>query len=121
MESHRMHWKRQIAISLMVFFTAIGISAQTRVGIRGSKFTINGQVTYTAASGFPNAKDNIEGALLSVRAVQAIFDDANYPKQGSKSAPYDSPRIGPIAFDYPDGPFSADRNLNEFVKALPTW
>lgn len=26
---------------------------QTRIGIRGSQFTINGKITYTAEQGFP--------------------------------------------------------------------
>ena len=110
--------------SLLVGITACLISvasAQTRVGIQGSRFTLNGQLTYTAASGFPRADETIEGTLLNVRAVQAIFDDANYPQSGSREHPYDSRGFGPVSFDYPNGPFSPERNLNEFLAALPAW
>jgi hypothetical protein len=112
---------RVVGIALSILSIAPVILSQTKVGIHGAEFTLNGQPTYTAASGFPAADQNIEGTLLNVRAVQAIFDDANYPQSGSKANPYDSHGFGPISFDYPDGPFSADRNLREFLAALPTW
>lgn len=97
------------------------ISAQTVVGIRGAEFTINGEPTYTAAQGFPSASPELRGTLLNVRAVQAIFDDANYPGGGSKAHPYLSPTMGAVSFDYPDGPFSAERNVRELIAALPSW
>lgn len=109
------------ALSLFLFFAAGSIPAQTVIGIRGPQFTLNGELTYSAAQGFPAANPLIEGTLLNVRAVQAIFDDANYPGRGSKAHPYFSPSLGPIAFDYPDGPFSAERNAREFLAALPQW
>jgi hypothetical protein len=96
-------------------------SAQTKVGIRGAEFTIDGQITYSAAQGFPSANPDLQGTLLNVRAVQAIFDDANYPRGGSKAHPYESPTMGTVAFDYPDGPFRAERNVREFIAALPSW
>lgn len=105
----------------LLFAAASGISAQTVVGIRGSEFTIDGMPTYTPAQGFPSASSAIQGTLLNVRAVQAIFDDANSPRGGSKAHPYDSPTLGKIDFDYPDAPFSAERNLDEFIAALPAW
>ncbi len=95
--------------------------AQTVVGIRGSRFTINGQPAYSAAQGFPAANPLIQGTLLNVRAVQAIFDDANYPRGGSKAHPYISSVLGPVVFDYPNGSFSAARNTREFLAALPSW
>ena len=91
------------------------------VGIRGSQFTINGQPSYTPASGFPSANANLAGTLLNVRAVQAIFDDANYPNQGSRLHPYQSNTLGPIFWDYPDGPWDPERNVREFLAALPDW
>jgi hypothetical protein len=91
------------------------------VGIIGSQFTINGHPTYTASSGFPSADPSIEGSLLNVRAVQGIFDDANYPSLGSRQHPYRSRSGDQIAFDYPNGFFCASRNLNEFLAALPNW
>ena len=102
-----------------------GVAAQegsgTVVGIRGSMFLINGHPTYTAASGFPNADPNLTGTLLNVRAVQAIFDDANYPKGGTKAQPYSTNTMGPVSFDYPSGKWDPDRNVQEFVDALPDW
>lgn len=112
---------RKKALILLLVSTAGIIQAQTVVGIRGSQFTINGEPTYTAAQGFRSANPLIEGTLLNVRAVQAIFDDANYPGGGSKAHPYISPAKAPVAFDYPDGPFNAERNLREFLAALPAW
>ena len=96
-------------------------SGPTVVGIRGAQFTINGQVTYTAAAGFPAADSNLAGTLVNIRAVQAVFDDANYPWQGSRAHPYLSNTMGPVFFDYPDGPWDPDRNTREFVEALPDW
>ena len=89
--------------------------------IHGWQFTIDGQPTYTATSGFPNADPRLAGTLLNLRAVQAIFDDANYPRQGSKAHPYQSNTMGAVVFDYPDGPWDAERNTREFVAALPEW
>jgi len=94
---------------------------QTRIGIHGSHFTINGQSTYTPAQGFAAADPNLYGTLLNVRAVQAIFDDSNYPSQGSRQNPYPTNVMGPVWFDYPDGKFDPERNLNEFLAALPDW
>jgi hypothetical protein len=112
-----------ITILLCSLPLAFSITAQTRVGFRGTKFTLNGEVTYTAASGFPSANQSIEGTLLNVRAVQAIFDDANYPQSGSRAHPYDSGKfgVGPVSFEYPDSSFSSALNLGEFLQALPSW
>src|SRR5512134_570477 len=74
---------------------------KTVVGISGAKFTINGQPTYSAAHGFPSADPRLEGTLLNVRAVQAIFDDANYPRRGSRANPYPTEVMGPVFFEYP--------------------
>ena len=50
----------------------------------------------------------IEGLLMNVRAVQAIFDDLN-PETRSKWA-------------YPDtGKWDPERNTREFIAALPEW
>jgi hypothetical protein len=106
---------------LLLLVPVSTLSAQTVVGIKGSEFTINGKPTYTAAQGFPSADPNLKGTLLNVRAVQAIFDDANYPRGGSKAHPYHSPAMGTIAFDYPGGPYRAERNVDEFMAALPSW
>jgi len=108
-----------------VLFAVLLVSAAshgaTVVGIRGSLFTLNGQPTYTAATGFPQADPNLAGTLLNVRAVQAIFDDANYPGMGSRKNPYHSNTLGDVFWDYPDGPWDAERNVREFLAALPDW
>lgn len=77
----------------------------TTLEILGEKFKINGEYTY---------KDRmydgklVEGLLFNVRAVQAIFDDEN-PKTRSKWA-------------YPDtNIWDPDRNVEEFIQALPEW
>jgi len=106
---------------ILISASIIDAHSQTVVGIIGSQFTINGHPTYTASSGFPFADPSIEGSLLNVRAVQGIFDDAHYPTSGSRQYPYRSRMGDQIVFDYPDGPFSASRNLNEFLAALPDW
>jgi hypothetical protein len=106
---------------LLPFVAAPASPAATVVGIRGSQFTVNGVPTYTAAAGFPTANPNLAGTLLNVRAVQAIFDDANYPNQGSGPHPYHSNTMGDIFWDYPDGPWDPERNVREFLAALPDW
>jgi hypothetical protein len=106
---------------VLVFVSMACLQAQTVVGIHGSQFTINGVPTYTASSGFPSADPNLQGTLLNVRAVQAVFDDANYPNGGSRAHPYTSNTMGPVFWDYPDGPWDPERNLREFLAALPTW
>ncbi len=82
---------------------------KTVVGISGPKFTINGQPTYSKAQGFPSADPWLEGTLLNVRAVQAIFDDANYPRRGSRANPYPTEVMGPVFFDYPAGKWVPER------------
>jgi hypothetical protein len=81
------------------------MAGRTVLGIDGERFTINGAPTYAgrAFRGWP-----IEGLLLNVRAVQAIFDDLN-PETRDQWA-------------YPDtGTWDAERNLSEFLSVLPEW
>src|SRR5260370_23555260 len=106
---------------LVVVLASATSRGATVVGIRGPLFTLNGQPTYTAATGFAQADPNIAGTLLNVRAVQAIFDDANYPGMGSRKNPYHSNTLGDVLWDYPDGPWDAERNVREFLAALPDW
>ena len=47
---------------------------RTEVSIRGDQFFLNGKATY-AGRVYQGLK--IEGLLMNVRAVQAIFDDLN--------------------------------------------
>ncbi len=109
------------ALFLLGITAEFALAQQTRVGIRGSQFTINGKITYTLEQGFPTANSNVAGTLLNVRAVQAVFEDANYPGKGSRQNPYATNVMGPVWFDYPDGAYDPDRNLREFLAALPDW
>lgn len=78
---------------------------RTVVEIQGAQFLINGQVTYP---GVTWRGQSIEGLLLNTRMVQGIFDDLN---------PETRERWG-----YPDtGTWSADRNTDEFIAAMPLW
>ncbi|MHC4481404.1 MAG: hypothetical protein ACYS1C_10625, partial [Planctomycetota bacterium] len=82
--------------------------------IDGERFLVNGQPTYPGRSfkGRP-----VEGLLFNVRAVQATFDDENWPEVES----YDT-AVGTRSFAYPDtGRWDADRNVREFCAALPDW
>lgn len=80
-------------------------SGPTEVSIREDQFLLNGKPTYAGRS-YKDIK--IEGLLMNIRAVQAIFDDAN-PQTRTKWA-------------YPDtGKWDAERNLSEFLAALPEW
>ena len=80
-------------------------SGRTEVSIRGDQFLINGKPTYAGRT-YKGMK--IEGLLMNVRAVQATFDDMN-PATRPKWA-------------YPDtGKWEPERNVREFVAALPEW
>ena len=82
-----------------------GESGRTEISIQGEQFLINGKLTYEGRR-FRNMR--IEGLLMNVRAVQAIFDDLN-PATRSRWA-------------YPDTrEWNPDRNVGEFVAALPEW
>jgi len=77
----------------------------TEVSIRGDQFLLNGRLTYAGRS-YQGMK--IEGLLMNVRAVQAIFDDANHETETN--------------WAYPDsGKWNAERNIDEFLAALPEW
>lgn len=77
----------------------------TTVSIAGTEFLIDGVPTYHGRT-FEDAK--IQGMLFNVRAVQAIFDDANPETR--------------VHWAYPDtGRWDPDRNTDEFCQALPSW
>jgi hypothetical protein len=77
----------------------------TEITIHGADFHINGRPTY-AGRVFEGRR--IEGMLFNVRAVQALYDDAN-PETRRHWA-------------YPDtGEWDPERNVAEFCDALPTW
>jgi hypothetical protein len=75
------------------------------VAIAGTEFTLAGEPAYP---GRESEGCCVEGLLFNVRAVQAIFDDAN-PATRSLWA-------------YPDtGVWDPGRNAEEFCRALPSW
>ncbi len=87
-------------------FALAGLSAApTSVSIVGEDFHINGKPTY---EGRAWKGHRIEGLLMNSRMVQATYDDLN---------PETAPR-----WAYPDtGKWDADRNVAEFIAALPEW
>ncbi len=77
----------------------------THISIESEHFLLNGEPTYKGRS-FRGLR--IEGLLLNSRMVQAAFDDAN---------PDTRPR-----WAYPDtGVYDPERNVQEFLKALPAY
>lgn len=80
--------------------------AQTKtvVSIAGSDFLLNGRPTYAGRSWNGH---RIEGLLLNSRMANAIVDDENATTRG--------------AWSYADGEWSAERNMREFIAALPSY
>lgn len=77
----------------------------TVVSIQGEKFLINGVPTYKGRSWQGHS---IEGLLMNSRMVQGIFDDLNPETAGRWK--YDDTQK-----------WDANRNTNEFVKAMDLW
>lgn len=78
---------------------------QTTVTISGEDFHINGKPTY---EGRMWKGHRIEGLLMNARMVQGTFDDLNPDTVGM--------------WAYPDtGKWDAERNVNEFIAAMPEW
>ncbi|HVJ68019.1 MAG TPA: hypothetical protein VM510_08555 [Caulifigura sp.] len=78
---------------------------KTAVSIVGDAFHINGRPTY---EGRQWRGKKVEGLLLNSRMVQATFHDRNPATQK--------------LWAYPDtGVWDPDRNLGEFLAAMPTW
>jgi len=78
---------------------------QTTVAIVGEDFHINGQPTYPGRTW--NGQ-RIEGLLMNSRMVQAVYDDLN-PETAKRWAYADT------------GQWDAERNVREFISAMPTW
>jgi len=75
---------------------------KTEVSMDGTKFLINGRLTYESAAA------PIQGMLLNSRMVQAVFDD-ECPETRER-------------WRYPDtGEWNPDRNTNEFCATLPVY
>ena len=79
--------------------------AQTKVEIKGDQFFINGKPTYEGRYWKGN---RVEGLLINSRMVQGIFDDLN-PQSVNTFAYADTQK------------WDAQRNNDEFVKAMPLW
>lgn len=78
---------------------------KTVLTITGEDFHINGKPTYAGRTWNGH---RIEGLLLNSRMVQATFDDLN---------PATAPR-----WAYPDtGKWDPERNVREFIAAMPEW
>jgi len=94
-------------LTLVLFATILPAadSLRTRVEIVGTDFHINGAPTY------PGREWNghrIEGLLMNSRMVQGVFDDLNPETVGR--------------WAYPDtGKWDAERNVREFIEAIPLW
>jgi hypothetical protein len=80
-------------------------AATTTVSIVGEDFQINGKPTY---AGRVWKGHRVEGLLLNSRMVQATFDDLN-PETAKRWAYADT------------GKWDPERNVREFIAALPSW
>jgi hypothetical protein len=102
----------RIPTFVLILIAATGIRGadaaeprQTVVSIHGDAFHINGRPTYAGRTWNGH---KIEGLLLNSRMVQATFDDLN-----SETA---------SQWAYPDtGRWDPERNIREFVAAMPQW
>ena len=80
-------------------------AGKTQVSIAGEDFHLNGKPTYAGRTWNGH---RIEGLLLNSRMVQATYDDLN-PETAQRWA-------------YPDtGKWDAERNVREFIAAMPEW
>ena len=92
-------------ISLFICALSVLASAQTTISIVGEDFHLNGKPTY---AGRQWDGHRIEGLLMNSRMVQATYDDLN-PETAKRWA-------------YPDtGVWDAERNVSEFIAAMPEW
>jgi len=80
------------------------MNRNTTISIQRADFILSGRPTY---DGRTYGGMQIEGLLLNSRMVHGVFDDLN-PKTRS-------------LWDYPDGPWNAERNTREFVAAMSEW
>lgn len=81
------------------------MSKCTHISIKEDRFFINDKPTYKGVSWQGH---KIEGLLINTRMVQGIFDDLNPETQH--------------LWVYPDtGKWSAERNTDEFIAAMPSW
>lgn len=88
-----------------VSVAAVAAAPKTTVSIAGEDFHINGKPTYAGRTWNGH---RIEGLLLNSRMVQATFDDLN-PETAKRWAYADT------------GKWDAERNVREFIAAMPEW
>jgi hypothetical protein len=105
--AHEVNDMRTLSLSVVLGLIVAAQSPPARktiVSIEGGDFQLNGRPTYSgrAFDGMP-----VHGLLFNSRMVQGIFDDRN-PETRAR-------------WNYPDGPWDADRNTREFVDAMPLW
>ena len=94
----------KLLVSILCLLSGV-VTGQTIVSIVGEDFHINGKPTY---QGRVWKDHRIEGLLLNSRMVQATYDDLN-PESAKRWA-------------YPDtGKWDAERNVSEFIAAMPEW
>jgi len=93
-----------LAVSIMIAAQPQSPARKTIVSIEGQDFLLNGRPTYAGRS---FERMPVQGLLFNSRMVQGIFDDRN-PETRAR-------------WNYPDGPWDADRNTREFVNAMPLW
>ena len=98
---------RSIFLSVVICIS-VGCFAQKRktvVTIKGENFYVNNDITL---KGKVYEGIQLQGLLPNSRMVQGIFDDYNSETKNS--------------WVYPDTKkWDADRNTNEFIKAMPLW
>lgn len=75
---------------------------RTTLSIQDDKFLINGKLTY---SEYPNCPKEYHGRLMNARFIQGVFDDKSDVKR------FD--RFGKV--------FSAEKNTDDLIHALPKW
>jgi len=99
---------KKSAYSLLLVIHHLWFAAaygQTQVSIRGEDFYLNDKPTYEGRSWKGH---RIEGLLMNSRMVQATYDDLN-PETASRWAYADT------------GKWDAERNVSEFIAAMPEW
>ncbi len=94
-----------LLLSCLADLSLVSAQPKTEVSIHGEDFHINGKPSY---EGRTWRGLRIEGLLLNSRMVQATFDDRN-PESAKRWAYADT------------GTWDPERNVNEFVAAMPEW
>ena len=92
-------------LAALPLVAAPGSARKTTVAIVGEDFHLNGQPTY---AGRKWRGHRVKGLLLNSRMVQATFDDLN-PETVQRWAYADT------------GQWDAERNVREFIAAMPEW